>query len=112
MRYEIKEHNGIDDYPNHRLPLLANTANGSAHAPYRLAAKNAVDRLTCGSLQRLSERRDHSWACSGKAKERAAGTGLDHSATWQRTFKVILTIKSIRGPVWIRFESFEWALTN
>jgi hypothetical protein len=45
------------------------------------------------------------------AKERA-GTGLDHSATWQRAFKVILTNKSIGGPVWSRLESSEWALSD
>lgn len=52
-RYEIEEYtvqvrdDGIDEYPNHRLPLLAYTAtvNGSASAPYRLDVKNVVDRL-------------------------------------------------------------------
>ena len=49
-RYEIEEYtvqvrgDRIDEYPNHRLPLLAYTAtvNGSARAPYRLNVKNVV----------------------------------------------------------------------
>jgi hypothetical protein len=46
MKYEIEEctaqvrGHGIDEYPNHRLPLLANTATVN---PYRLVVKNVVD---------------------------------------------------------------------
>ncbi len=49
MRYEIEEYTvQMRGHPNHRLPLLANTAtvNGSARAPYRLAAKSVIDRPT------------------------------------------------------------------
>jgi hypothetical protein len=45
--------------PNHRLPLLANTAivNGSARALYRLAVKNVVDTHVWTTLETTRERR-------------------------------------------------------
>lgn len=73
--------------------------NGSARAPYRLAIKNVVDRLTCRpTITRGGDLR------AGSVP--AQVLSLDHSATWQRGFGVILINKSIRvtGPVWIRLE--------